>query len=281
VGSDYLGTGNVTGTTSSNVGRFYPARFDTTLTQGCTAGNFTYSGQPMSSTIVAKNLGGNTLINYDRTSFAKGVNLTDANTIPGALSVTTVAASSFVSGVAPVSPAFTFTTRATGPSIIRLRASDPTDSVNSSTGSEGTSTIVSGRLSLPNAYGSELLALPMSLTAQYWDGSGYVLNALDSCTSLTVPTSVSGMVFGAGNLTAGETTASLRGVSSGSVVLLNGNGVLSLTKPGTGNSGFVDITVTAPTWLQYPWTSSTPSSPKGRATFGIYKSPLIYRRENY
>jgi len=46
-------------------------------------------------------------------------------------------------------------------------------------------------------------------------------------------------------------------------------------------SGSADITVTAPSWLQYPWTSTTATSPTARATFGIYKSPLIYRRENY
>jgi hypothetical protein len=35
-------------------------------------------------------------------------------------------------------------------------------------------------------------------------------------------------------------------------------------------------------WLMFDWTGSgTASSPRARATFGIYKSPLIYRRENY
>jgi MSHA biogenesis protein MshQ len=138
-----------------------------------------------------------------------------------------------------------------------------------------------GRLRLQNAYGSELLPLPMSLTAQYWTGSGFALNTADSCTSLQVPTSASGMVFGAGNLAAGETTASIQGLSAGSGVLLAGDAAFRLTAPGSGNNGYVTITVATPSWLKYPWTSSTATDASARATFGIYKSPLIYRRENY
>ncbi len=43
--SDYLGTGNVTGTTSGNIGRFYPASFDLdahAISPGCPAGSFSY-----------------------------------------------------------------------------------------------------------------------------------------------------------------------------------------------------------------------------------------------
>lgn len=42
---DYLSTGNVTGTTSGNIGRFYPASFDLgahTVTPECVPGNFSY-----------------------------------------------------------------------------------------------------------------------------------------------------------------------------------------------------------------------------------------------
>jgi MSHA biogenesis protein MshQ len=63
--------------------------------------------------------------------------------------------------------------------------------------------------------------------------------------------------------------------------LLAGDAAFRLTAPGSGNNGYVTITVATPSWLKYPWTSSTATDPSARATFGIYKSPLIYRRENY
>jgi len=69
---------------------------------------------------------------------------------------------------------------------------------------------------------------------------------------------------------------------------------LVLSKPGAGNAGSVDLqlnvtanaygatcvsTTAAPAAAaQIPWFGS---SPHARATFGIYKSRLIYSRENY
>jgi len=41
-----------------------------------------------------------------------------------------------------------------------------------------------GRIGLANAHGSELIALPVSLNAQYWNGSAFVLNTNDSCTPI-------------------------------------------------------------------------------------------------
>ncbi|NBW49789.1 MAG: hypothetical protein EBR49_06795 [Betaproteobacteria bacterium] len=60
-----------------------------------------------------------------------------------------------------------------------------------------------------------------------------------------------------------------------------GNFNLNLQKPGSGFGGSADITVTVPTWLQFVGSGTVAASPKGRATFGVYKSPLIYLRENY
>jgi MSHA biogenesis protein MshQ len=50
---------------------------------------------------------------------------------------------------------------------------------------------------------------------------------------------------------------------------------------GVFTPGALNVTATVPSWLQYPWVSATATNPSARATFGIYKSPLIYRRENY
>jgi len=59
-----------------------------------------------------------------------------------------------------------------------------------------------------------------------------------------------------------------------------GNFNVWLKAPGTGHAGSFDITPTVPAWLQYNW-SGTVGNPKARVTFGVFKSPLIYRRENY
>jgi MSHA biogenesis protein MshQ len=73
---DYLGAGDVIGPTQSErIGRFVPHRFNValnapTLTPGCSAGGFTYQGQPFSYgtapviTATAVAVGGSTTLNY-------------------------------------------------------------------------------------------------------------------------------------------------------------------------------------------------------------------------
>jgi hypothetical protein len=69
---------------------------------------------------------------------------------------------------------------------------------------------------------------------------------------------------------------------------------LVLTKSGAGNSGSVDLAINVATTAAGNNCVSSTESPAAagnmpwfgpnvgaRATFGIYKSPLIYRRENY
>ncbi|GLS24629.1 H-type lectin domain-containing protein [Marinibactrum halimedae] len=73
---DYLGEGNVTGSESFNIGRFYPAHYQLTSSMtenGCAAGGFTYlsdtafthSPIDMEYTIEAHNQGGSITENYD------------------------------------------------------------------------------------------------------------------------------------------------------------------------------------------------------------------------
>jgi hypothetical protein len=68
---------------------------------------------------------------------------------------------------------------------------------------------------------------------------------------------------------------------------------LTFTAPGTGNTGYIDITtdlfITSFPWLSFDWDGnntydvSVDNSPKARASFGIYKgnSNQIYFREVY
>lgn len=144
-----------------------------------------------------------------------------------------------------------------------------------------------GRLHLSNAYGSELLALPVPLEAQYRTNAGfYTRNLDDSCT--TIPASSIALGSYTQNLAACETQISLSGALTG------GRANLTLTKPGGGNNGSVLLTLNAGdaavgntctsaaetlvTAANMLWFGANPAA---RATFGIYKTPIIYFRENF
>ena len=305
----YLGVGDVTGTASSNVGRFIPDHFDTVVTQACPAGAFSYSGQPFSVRVTAMNglASPTTTTNYGGTTFAKAVTLTDSNAVAGgALSGTGVAIAAFASGIATSAvPTFTFTSAATAPASVTLRASD-TDGVSSlrlvaASSVEGATSVRSGRLRLQNAYGSERLALRMPLDLQYWN-NGWQLNSADSCTSIaanqfawTFPT---GTAARPNNLAACESALAVAGTAPVFTVTLSAPGIgntgwadlaLNLGVGATGSActsvnagtGFSGAASTAGTpWLQRNW-SGTVGNPSGRATFGVFKSPIIYGRENY
>jgi MSHA biogenesis protein MshQ len=296
---NYLGSGlTANGSTGSigAVGRFIPDHFDTVVTQGCATGGFTYSGQPFVTQVTARNLSGGKTLNYDGSinttpNFAKSTTLSDANAVAGgSLAPSSIFSISYMAGVATSAPAFTFASAKTSPATIKLRAND-TDSVASST-TEGTADIRSGRLRLQNAYGSELLALPVPLEAQYWNGSSYIRNQLDSCT--VVPVSSIAMGNYKINLSGNPNCETQLGYSSGSGTFVNGvSKFLRLTKPGVGNNGSVDLTLnlnaasgntcnaastSAATAAGISWFGTNPVS---RETFGIYKTPIIYFRENF
>ena len=306
---DYLGAGNVTGTTTGNVGRFYPAQFAisaSTLTNACTAAAaYTYFGEDgfgTAFTLTAQNLSGATTTNYTG-AFAK-LDLANyasygftAAPMPAGSSLGSGAVApsgTWSGGVATVSARHQISrpTALTGQTAVTVSAA-PTDGevpAGAAT-SLGSATLRYGRLQLLNAYGSELLDLPVTLRAQYWNGSAWVSNTDDSCTAVAAPTSGAGLTFypevppgQLGNhLSATEITTSVN--ASGK--LAAGNAGLKFSRPGAGNSGYVDISIPLAVrpWLQFPWGVSTVNptglNPTGRATFGIYKSRQIYSRENY
>ena len=276
---------------SAVLGRFSPRNFITTpTTQGC--GAFTYSGQPI-TTVTVQAMDGSLVpavsANY-RGAFARSLTLSDGGaSSAGSFASNTIAAGSFLAGVGTAAPVFTFTIPKTAPLSLVLRASD--GEASSSGFTEGIAPIRSGRLYLQNAYGSELLALPMGLTTQYWNGISYATNTADSCTLL--PASSLTMGNYQKQLNACETQLSPTGNVSFSAGRASGAGLV-LSKPGAGNAGSVDLSfnvgsaasgntcvaaATAPaTAANRPW--FTPNQ-GGRATFGIFKSPIIYSRENY
>ncbi len=281
-------------TANGVVGRFTPGYFDVNVIQGCIAPTpFTYSGQPLSSVKVtarAANLGSVTL-NYDGSlGFAKAATLSDAGN-PANFSNNVFAAANFTAGAqTQTNVTYTFPAKETPAATITLRAID-TDVVSSAGHIEETAAIRSGRLHIFNAYGSELASLAVPMRAEYYldTSDGWITNTDDICTSLAAPSlSLSNNVAPS---PVSPPTAKTVGTQTTSATianapLLNGDAGLSLSAPGAGGEGYVDVTadLSVLPWLRYDWDSNgTFDDPAGKATFGIFKgNPRdIYLRERY
>lgn len=169
----------------------------------------------------------------------------------------------------------------------------------------GSSSVRLGRLQLKNAYGSEKLPLPVALQAQYWTGSYFTNQTDDSCTALSVPAAqtltgtakpngVAGLYFyplvsgqnGLQSSAVAPIWQSRTGVTTS--VLSGGQARLQFAAP--GQRGWLDIVLSVPDYLRYDWGNCSGQTgaagllddlPCARVSFGVYKSPLIYRRENY
>jgi MSHA biogenesis protein MshQ len=285
----YLGTGSaVTGTTTGNVGRFIPDHFTTAVTPGCSA-SFTYSGQPMTATVTAKNAAGTTVQNYaSSTGFSRAVTLSDGASLgTGSLTGNSVASTAFGAGVASATPTYTFTSKLTSPGTLILRAAD-TDGVGSSGWPEGSSLLRSGRLRLSNGYGRETASLQLALQAEYWSGNSWLLNSSDSCT--TVPAAA--VAFSNKRSNVGAATSAWSTTAS-STSLAAGTGLLTLSAPSPTATGAIDIALNlgstaadqsclsthpASTGAGLAWLRSQNGNcvatydrdPSGRASFGIY-----------
>ncbi|HZW21680.1 DUF6701 domain-containing protein [Noviherbaspirillum sp.] len=128
-----------------------------------------------------------------------------------------------------------------------------------------------GRLKVASAHGSELLPLTIGVTAQYWNGTGYVTNMLDNSSAFQA----GNVVFSnpRKNFTENETS-----VSPPSVVFVNGKASYKLAKPsGDGKyDGSLDMNINV-------FNPHLPNPVPGRARFGVYKghNEVIYLRENF
>jgi len=271
-----------------SLGRFRPAYFDTQVTPACVTGGFTYSGQAFPLKVIARNSLAATTANYAGV-FAKSLTLSDANGAAGAFSPATLAGTDFVSGVADLtatpSAKFTFTNKLTGDGPLKVRVSESSgDSVDSSTGTEGTTSLRSGRLRISNAFGSENLSLMMPALLEYYSGGRWVTNSEDSCTLLSAlsgPTS--SLSVGSGSTTprcnvSTNTCTTSSGVACNAASAVSGGNLgLCLTPPGA--AGSADVSFAPPAYLQHSSGALT-----GRAGFGLYNQTgnarrIILRRE--
>ncbi|MBA1145827.1 hypothetical protein H0Z60_02025 [Ectothiorhodospiraceae bacterium WFHF3C12] len=143
-----------------------------------------------------------------------------------------------------------------------------------------------GRLTLTNAYGSEMLPLEMPVAAEYFDGDGYIVNGADACTTYDAA-SVTFENF-EGDLSSGDVAAYGNGTLTGGVadpanpLVIGGS---SGAGNGPGQSGGVDAVLSVPPYLRYDWDAAAVGleDPRGRANFGIYRGSrnVIYQRELY
>ncbi|MDC8784451.1 DUF6701 domain-containing protein [Roseateles koreensis] len=160
-----------------------------------------------------------------------------------------------------------------------------------------------GQLRLQNAIGSQNRDLSLPLLAQYWDGANFITNTLDSCTSVDAKS----VNFGNYRKTLNSSDGLLK---ASSYTLTNGSSALTLTKPGGGRTGSLDVSLSLSTvtdqsclqawtpgvaatlaaglsYLQGPWCGAGAVSynkdPSARATFGLYRGTdsVVYQRENY
>ncbi len=317
------------------LGRFYPHHFavNASFTSGC-AGGFTYMDNDtlgLVLNITAQNKTNSTTTRYVSspantyvpvaTLDVKLLNGTSATNLLSRLTQPTLPVRNWTLGGYSADGTYRFDARnATTPVIdgpydslkTQTTITDATDSVKitklngmdvspavSSIDSPTTTRVRFGRLSLGNAFGSELIPLSVPLKLEYYSSAtqGWQPNTLDTCTTIAANNfAFSFPASATNNLAACETAMTVGGNAP--------NQTLTLTNPGAGNTGWSDITLNlgaaalgtntqcvgvgtaggADVPNNMPWLQSTGlTNPSARATFGIYKgnSHFIYFREIY
>jgi MSHA biogenesis protein MshQ len=336
---NYLGAGSVPASSALTVGRFIPARFalsGASLTHraglSCVpASSFTHLGENFrfGFTLTALNATGATTQNYTG-SYAKFdptasagyalLGLAGASAFSsanGRLSLGS-AAGNFSAGAAAISltAQVTRTPAAEGPHSalfgiapvdgdgVTIVADADLDSGVPGNDRAALATVALrfGRLRLLSAAGAADRALALPVLAEYWNGSAFDTNTLDSCTA------VAQGAISFGNLR--RTITSADTAASAPLTLAAGRGSLWLAPPGGGRNGTFDValslgsTATDASCLQ-PWTPASGDAatagagvpylrgawcgttydkdPAARATFGLPRgeTATIFRREHY
>jgi len=218
---DYLGAGNVTGTTSGNIGRFFPRDFLLSgdgVIDGCTpATDFTYmdaSDLTIGYTITAKNASGATVTHYDTSDGYAVASVTaiaestsnDGNDLSARL---THSSTTWDAGVYTVTDTSAKFSKGSSPEPevdldIALTLTDSLDNRNFDTldfnpGTSGDCTSDSsctsrdlsgnpklrwGRLNISSASGPERQNLPVPFETEYYNGATFVTNTDDGCTTI-------------------------------------------------------------------------------------------------
>lgn len=309
----YLASGNVPWG-SAAAGPFTPAYLTTEFFAGQPCGSFTYSGQPFRIKVSAMSaantvLGTSAALTQNYTgSYAKAVTLGKDDAGSCVPTVTGFSNNSLAAADFAATPGYAQTATETNvaaplpirydqspaaPAAIAVCARDA-DGINSHGRAQAALAIRNGRLRLENAYGSELLPLRVPVRAEYYNGTRWLANTADSCTSVPIAA-----VALSGGISANT--------SASAVTLSGGTGTLTLAKPSPTATGYVDLalnlgatgtaqddscnssnpatTAANLPWLQFDQWCTVASDPKrdpnARVKFGSPKAPYIYLRERY
>jgi hypothetical protein len=284
-------------------GRFVPADFavsDSSFNAACNS--FSYMQQPfaLGFTLTARNMAGQQTRNYFD-DFANSTLLLQAENVDNGVNLTSrLSSSGFGSWILGQQTFSTSELRlsrqssgvADGPYselTVALNVLDPDGSQVAAADTNVTSSncaadnscnaaallqtdIRYGRLVMANGFGPEFDDLPVSLSAEYWDGSRFSNNSADNCSII----SASNLVLGS-SITTVQANAS--GLSSGKTPSRG----LMLLAPGM--PGSVGATYQVPVWLQYDWNGdgSYTNSPVAEFMFGRYRGNprQIYWRERF
>ena len=281
-----------------------PFPFQCAAPLGCVGGRAVYSRQPFSVRVQARNASDGVTVNFDgrhvairdlqvqlqgfdaasgKTAYPPaapaGSSLTDGALAPAA--VTGMPVSAFTAGVATRSLAYSFPTAYSSqqgstvlapPTDILLRASYSYGGVAATSapadqGQEAKLTILSGRVLVPHAYGSEKLPLRLAVQAQYWDGSAWRINLADSISAFgraQVVLSCMKQLDCSKLQVSGQSFTFNRGELSGNARLVVQSAAVA---------GSADVSIAGLAYLP---------STIGRLVFGIAKSgPVLYLREMY
>lgn len=163
--------------------------------------------------------------------------------------------------------------------------------------------MLSGRTRLENVFGSELVDHNVPSFVEYFDGSGFVVNTTDTCTTLSATLTDIGtdtVTVGDGSIAgntciwdddseSGTDNCTDASLLPGPVTSqfeeppIAGSFNLFLLAPGANFTGDIGISLTSPTWLQYDWDGdgNHDNDPTGVASFGLYRGDdrVIYWRE--
>lgn len=301
----YLGEDDIVGPETGAIGRFYPASVvagTALLTPSC--GTFTYMDHNdlgVSLILTARNLQGATVRNYDESLLgASGVetvlltaeNADDGNDLSSRLGnpVGTWIAGQYV---AAGNVTFSRAVGVDGPYQqlaigVRLAGAldglqvDSPDVDPASAGVCGGSCTARllgitdvryGRLRMEPAFGPETEPLSPVLAAQYFDGTRFVTNTEDSCSTYSRADATLGNYDGLPVLSVAQPVAAAVAAGLGNDLVVSA--------PGAGNVGTVDLTLAVPAWLEFDWAGSGDTDPVTQLIYGQYRGHdrIVYWRE--
>jgi MSHA biogenesis protein MshQ len=277
-----------------------------------TSGSFVYAKQGFFMSATAYRDASNVSRNYrprtissDSADVSRAVTLsawTAANgtTADSTLAFTTTPTFAFSYGVGtlgdpakspvPVLPTLAFKGSGVGPSTIFLRAVDSDGATSQRSGATETPlTVVSGRMTIANVYGSSTSPVPIEARAQYYSSaagtwlSNPLFTPVAPAQGAAIPLQASdGYYYDNATPPAysctGALTCTALQLVPGTLNFKNGTGLFSLAPPKASGSVMVRLQPSViSTYIPY-----LPINIGGRVTFGIYRSgPVLYLREVY